>query len=86
MLEGDHRTMCRYASTDDPNYKKVAAEICLVYTDLIFKAQGHITESTGLTPAKLNSPNLAGFSITPDSRGKCYSSYLSVYLFLFLPS
>ncbi|KAI0854646.1 hypothetical protein F4860DRAFT_520643 [Xylaria cubensis] len=30
-LDGDHRSMCRYASTQDQNYKKVAAELHAVY-------------------------------------------------------
>ncbi|KAI1176685.1 hypothetical protein F4777DRAFT_247196 [Nemania sp. FL0916] len=34
ILNGDHRSMCRYANTKDPNYKKVSTELRNVYEHL----------------------------------------------------
>ncbi|RYP60958.1 hypothetical protein DL770_009885 [Monosporascus sp. CRB-9-2] len=47
-LDGDHRSICRYAGTHDPNYKKVAAELHAVYSS--FLPQTHTAEATEATP------------------------------------
>ncbi|KAI0418466.1 hypothetical protein F5X98DRAFT_338140 [Xylaria grammica] len=58
-LHGDHRSICRYTSSQDQNYKKVAAELQAVYTNLNSKSL-----STGADR------NLSGISITHDDQGK----------------
>ncbi|UKZ68955.1 uncharacterized protein TrAtP1_009974 [Trichoderma atroviride] len=33
-LQANHQQMCRYSGTDDPNYRKVAGELCSIYSSL----------------------------------------------------
>ncbi|KAI1129855.1 hypothetical protein F5Y10DRAFT_237408 [Nemania abortiva] len=58
-LDGDHRSMCRYIGTQDPNYKKVAAELRAIYTNLTSKA---------LTPVV--DRHLPEANLTHDDQGK----------------
>lgn len=47
-LDADHRTMCRYTSALDPNYRKVSGEIRAVYSNFVAKKEtkGKVAEST----------------------------------------
>lgn len=57
-LYGDHRSICRYTSAQDQNYKKVSAELYAVYTKLNSKPV-----STG------TDRHASGIIITHDDQG-----------------
>jgi protein SERAC1 len=63
-LEGDHRSMCRYAGTEDPNYKKVTAELCEIYNSCLEKAQ--VSQEAATNPPD---PVPTALSITHDDQG-----------------
>ncbi|KAI0440025.1 hypothetical protein F4803DRAFT_529048 [Xylaria telfairii] len=62
-LNGDHRSICRYASTQDPNYQKVAAELRVVYTTLTSK-------SLAVRANQCSSRTPSGTNITYEDQGK----------------
>lgn len=70
-LDADHRSMCRYESALDPNYRKVSEELRAVYSGFLHKVDpGEVAMKASLPPAK---PTL-----TCSDQGMYYSYLLLV--------
>lgn len=67
-LNGDHRSMCKYASIQDLNYQRVAAELRTVYTTLVSKSL-----------EKYQSTPVAKTSITSEDQSITFIIVLTLY-------